>query len=337
MKARAFLALCLAASGTPAEEALHLEASREEGGLLRVRVKADLPQKTLIALTVDRCFEGRPPLPLDRYRLMLDANGRGESAYRMGEELAVPGAYRVRASVETRGEKHPAPAEVRLDEDLGKLPYLKAVLEEQGFLISAMSWTAGFLDDLGRMETLMAQDRKAGVEAWKIWRDNAVPELNRLIDRGTKQGRRFSPRVHDRFSGEFLFMGLLQLESRKFQAAQCDGEYRGTGFFRDRDPQGSRALEPYRALLLTEAAAYRLQILKALAKAAKEGRRADFDGMLTLWSSDPEAFEDPRWKSLMELAPLFQTWLDAPPETKDAARQALDSKYADLEAAFKPR
>ena len=157
----------------------------------------------------------------------------------------------------------------------------------------------------------------------------------RLLERGKKQDNAFFPDLP--VVPELVLFGLLQKESNEFMAVRNATAYHGTGRFKDPAPVQRSALDPDREAFLKEAGICRLAVIRALAKAAKENRRADFDGILALWSSDPAAFDDPRWKSLMELAPLFKAWLDAKEEEKDAARQALESRYAELEALFKAK
>lgn len=336
MKARLALLLALALPGR-AGDALELEASREEGGVLRVRVRHEaLPPRAHVAVSLERML-GSQAIPLERFRVVIGSGGEGAAEIRIGKPLLEPGVYRVRASLHEQGQhpevlkalpgSKPSPSEVRLEEDLSRRPYLQGLIEEQAHLSSSMTWTEGFLEQLPLVEA-------QGVEAWEAWRGASVPELKRILERGRGRQNVFFPRTHSAFTRRFLYDGVFNLESRRFIAARNAGTYHGTGLFSDRTSLDRKEVAPYREMLLLEAGASRLTVLRAL---ARNPRRKDCEEVLALWASDPKAFDDPRWKGLMELAPLFRAWLDAGPEAKEAAKAALESRYAELEAAFKPK
>lgn len=301
---------CLGAAGAASGQPLDLRASAENGSAdLKVSVEnTDLPKDAVVTIKVTREFihTKRPPITLMEKLLPFTEPGHAEALYPMGEALAVPGRYRVRASfekvgqypkvLEAMGNQIPDPKEVLLDDAAVSKAYLQAVLNEQKFLADSIMQVGGFLDRMNEVAALTDQDRQAardakrpnkGIQAWAAWRIKAVPEvLEKVITHGREVRDKFYPITHEQFSERYIFAGLFQMESRKFGAAEAGGAYHGTGTLARQHTSLRPELDPYVNLFRQESLWYRLMMinslfptvdteLKAIDKAASKGRQPD--------------------------------------------------------------
>lgn len=317
---RILCAAALAFTGVPGTAAagpgeLALQAEREGDSSLRVKVRGAIPKGAILTIRIhreSRTPARKPSVTLLETKLPFDRDGEAEALFTIGEEFQVPGRYRVQASFDPAGQypavlkavgsAAPAPAEVVLNEALVSKAYLQAMLKEQACLVEAFQEVGDFIEKMNEMETLAAKDRKQGVEAWAAWQGTAEAGLQAIIGHGREVGTRFYPETYAQFVEEFCAFGLLQMQSRKFIAAQTGAAYHATGFLKDVEHIGRDALAPYVAAFRAETVYYHLAVVDALYSSTTEElakqesrpdpprwdrQRAHWEGLVALWKPDP--------------------------------------------------
>lgn len=339
---RLALGLVLAfSSASLAAEPLKLEASLEkEGATLRVRIEGGaLPDRAIGEVTVTReigTLGRKEPWKLRSLLVPFGTDGRAEARIDVGEALSVPGRYRIEAVL---GKTVPRRSgEATLDVGLDTKAYLAAVLEAEAFFSASIESVGGFLERMNALEIEVSRDREAGLEAWRAWRGKAVHELLDLIAEARRIQGRFYPRTFLLFVEQYVRSGVIQVESRKFQAAESGGTYVGTGIFRDETTVERKILEPARHLLRRETVHYRLVAADALygriaAELEAQARRPDsasWDRKRAVW--DGILVLEEGGEGMKELVSAFRAWLDRP---EDATRQALKDRFAEAQALLK--
>ncbi|MBI4230339.1 MAG: hypothetical protein HY608_05840, partial [Planctomycetes bacterium] len=231
----------------PARLVLH--ARFEEGGRLRVRIEAPgLPERAFVRVQVLRLLStARTTREIGIANVAVPFTGPGvaEGTVETGAEGPVPGLYRVRATIEARGQYpevvealrvagEPAPAEATLGNPVS-MEYLREVVRERVSLGKALRDVSDFLQGIEEAEAATAQDRATGLARWQALRERGVPMMEGIIEHGREVRDRYYPETYMEFAERYLFTGLFQAESRKFLAASSGGEYHATGMFHGRE------------------------------------------------------------------------------------------------------
>lgn len=228
MKRLACLLLLLPALPARAEP-LRLHAAVEAGDL-HLEADAPLPASAFIRVQVFRdvtTFSKQPPVPLADVRVPFTSPDHLETLLPMGEALAVPGHYRVRAEFE-RHVQYPAvlerigelvldPVETFLVVGMDSESFLAKILKEQAYLEDALSRTEGFLTGLQALQAPLPPppngveaDPAAHVKAWQDWWTQARPFFESLILHGREEMERCYPETHQAFTEEFIFYGIFR-------------------------------------------------------------------------------------------------------------------------------
>lgn len=323
------LALVLAASAQAAPLTVTATPG-EDGASLSVSVEAPgIPKGALASVQVIRDFpppSTRDPVVLKTWALPFGEEGRGSDSIPVGDELKVPGLYRVLVSFDPQGQyarvreavggAWPAPAEAGISGWTISKAYVKALLEEEAAIESSFTEASEFLVRLAEAERRTAEDREKGLEAWTGWRQAALDGLEARIQHGREVSSRLYPETHERYTEGILYKGLFQMEPRKFDAAQSGKGYLPTGAFHGKPadhPDDPSVLEPFRKLFLQETLRQKLGALNLLyetssALAARRPaeeiwarKRAEWEAILSLSTQ----------KELEGAAQALRGWWDA--------------------------
>lgn len=316
-----------------AAEAPALRVTAEVGeASLRVRVEAEgLPAGAVLRVDIDREVGAlsRRIVPLQSFSLPVEKAGAAEADVPMGGLLRSPARLRVSSRLDEAGQVPEgmrwAPGEARLADPTGTLPYLEALIRDQGLLAQSLTWASEFSSGLEERKAAAAKDPKAGLALWGAWRARQRIRLRQVLEDAGRQDAVFFPATREGLS-VLVSQGLDRKEEEAYRSAVQGRPVRTCV------PHALHAPPDMRRILLLEIVAYRLETISALAA------RRRSDEALALWGKDLEegapppgpGLEIPRRGELAALGAALEAWWDADPDTASAKKAAFEGRLKKL-------